>query len=163
MKLLHVCIALSSFVLHHSVSAQNVTALDCFTGLGGLGFDLGAYDRYDDFFRADSVMTLAQAGNYVGPKDIEEYVRFADASSPYFDTSEGITSDLQLKGIGSDGTCDFLSIFSNTYNTTASTTQGAGIVNIATMQGSSTAFQNKIRGSTSSIHNHSLISSLEPF
>jgi hypothetical protein len=47
-----------------------------FTGLGGLGFDLGQSDRWADaFFRADSVMTLAQAGNYVGPKDIEEYVR----------------------------------------------------------------------------------------
>jgi hypothetical protein len=36
------------------------------------GFDFEAYERYDEYFREDSVLVLAQAGRYTGPADIEE-------------------------------------------------------------------------------------------
>jgi hypothetical protein len=131
MKLLHVCIASISAVA--SVSAQNYTANDCFAGFGGLGFNLTSFERYDDYFTEDSVMTLAQAGNYIGPVDIEEYVRFVDESSPYFDaTDELVTSGAQLKGISDDGTCDFLIISSYQYSTNASKAR-ASIFNLAIM------------------------------
>jgi hypothetical protein len=69
-------------------------------------------------------MTLAQAGRYIGPEDIEEYVRFAATSTPehisFYDSSVRIAASApQFKGVSDDGTCDFLSITVNQYNTSA--------------------------------------------
>ena len=41
------------------------------------------FDLYENWFDDNSSMTLAQAGNYKGAGDIEEYVRFSSPSSPY--------------------------------------------------------------------------------
>jgi hypothetical protein len=122
MKLLNGYIAFISAVA--SVSAQTYTAADCLVALGGLGFDLTSYERYDEYFSDDSVMTLAQAGRYIGPKDIQEYVRFANKGTPehtsFYDNSVQIAlAAPQFKGVSDDGTCDFIGIFTNQYNTSA--------------------------------------------
>jgi hypothetical protein len=131
MKLLNVFIGFISTVA--SVSAQNYTATDCFVGFGGFGFNIGTYERYDEYFRDDSVMTLAQAGRYTGPADIEEYVRFADVTSPYMDTAESIAAAApQFKGVSEDGTCNFLIFGTSQYNTSA-TNSRASTFNVAYM------------------------------
>ena len=52
-------------------------------GFPDLAFDPWAFDRYDDFFDANSTFTLYPAGAYKGPASIQEYVKFASAESPY--------------------------------------------------------------------------------
>jgi len=57
------------------------------------GFDGGDYENYPRWFREDSVARLAQTGEYKGPNDIEEYVKFQNALySPYF-ASDDWTDD----------------------------------------------------------------------
>jgi hypothetical protein len=134
MKLLHVCVAFISTLA--PVSAQNYTANACLAGFAGLGLDLRAFERYDEFFSEDSVMTLAQAGAYTGPADIAEYVRFATDASPYVDTAVNLAAAApQLKGISDDGSCDFLTISVSQYNTSStisrsSTFNAAGMARI---------------------------------
>ena len=53
-------------------------------GLIPLLFDSMNYDYYDTVFRADSVLAFAQAGEYVGPEDIAEYITSVDSNvSPF--------------------------------------------------------------------------------
>ena len=79
-------------VLHASmdwlvkVAGSNVTAAECLVGAQNLAFDFEDFERYPIFFREESTMTLAQAGVYKGPKNIEEYTRFPYPSSPYLAT-----------------------------------------------------------------------------
>ena len=49
-------------------------------------FNPGIFDLYENWFDNNSSMTLAQAGNYKGVDDIEEYARFGFPSSPYIAT-----------------------------------------------------------------------------
>ena len=59
--------------------------LECHFRFISTGFDFGAFDKYEDFFDEDSVMRLVEAGVYVGPKSIKEYMWFQEGSySPYF-------------------------------------------------------------------------------
>jgi hypothetical protein len=106
-----------------SVSAQNYTANDCLVGFGGLDFDTSSYERYDEYFRDDSVMTLAQAGRYIGPEDIEEYVQFGDTSTPehisFYESAVRIATVPQFKGVSDDGTCEFLILVTDQFNTSA--------------------------------------------
>jgi hypothetical protein len=105
----------------------------CFAGFAGLGFDFEAYDRYDEYFREDSVLVLAQAGRYTGPAHIEEYVRFQDVTSPYIDIADKIaTAAPQFKGISDDGTCEFLVFLTSQYHTSANNSR-ASTFNVATM------------------------------
>mmetsp|Transcript_10716 Transcript_10716/g.15117 ORF Transcript_10716/g.15117 Transcript_10716/m.15117 type:complete len:93 (+) Transcript_10716:3-281(+) len=48
------------------------------------------YAAYDTFFHNDSVMQLAQAGEYIGPVAIEEYVKFASVDNPAILTREDL-------------------------------------------------------------------------
>jgi hypothetical protein len=58
--------------------------LRCVWALWRTNLDLSNFDRYDDYFRNESVVELAQAGEYQGVASIQEYVKFAFAgSSPY--------------------------------------------------------------------------------
>ena len=70
--------------------------LDCQTHFAALQFDLGAFERYNIFFRNSSRLVLPQAGYWYGAEDIEEYVRFGSDSSPYFDKTIRPINDLLL-------------------------------------------------------------------
>jgi hypothetical protein len=60
------------------------TRLRCFWALWQTKFDFSNFDRYNQYFRNDSIVELAQAGQYQGAASIQEYVRFAFAgNSPY--------------------------------------------------------------------------------
>jgi hypothetical protein len=129
MKLFNSYIAFISAAVA-SVSAQNYTATDCLGGFGGLDFDISSYERYDEYFSDDSVMTLSQAGRYIGPEDIEEYVRFADTSTPehtsfYEGAAQIAIAAPQFKGVSDDGTCQFLIILTNQYNTSATVSRAS--------------------------------------
>jgi hypothetical protein len=66
--------------------AQLPKRIECAIAYQGLGFDLLNYDEYPTYFRDDSVMQLAQAGEYVGPDAIVEYAKFAAPNSAYLTT-----------------------------------------------------------------------------
>ena len=62
----------------------SLTANECAGSFLGLDprLNLPEFDLYENWFDDNSIMTLAQAGNYKGAVDIEEYVRFSFPSSP---------------------------------------------------------------------------------
>ncbi|KAJ8601595.1 hypothetical protein CTAYLR_008452 [Chrysophaeum taylorii] len=62
---------------------NEIDMVKCITGFRRLAFVYNNFDMYPTYFNEESTMTLAQAGTYEGPEDIEEYVRYATASSPY--------------------------------------------------------------------------------
>ena len=66
----------------------SLTANECVGSFLALDppFNLGSFDLYETWFDDNSSMTLAQAGNYKGVDDIEEYARFGFPSSPYIAT-----------------------------------------------------------------------------
>jgi hypothetical protein len=52
-----------------------------------LGVDPGSFERYDAYFRNESVVHLAQTGSFQGAMGIKEYVQFAfSKTSPFFRT-----------------------------------------------------------------------------
>ena len=66
----------------------SLTANECVGSFLALDppFNPGIFDLYENWFDNNSSMTLAQAGNYKGVDDIEEYARFGFPSSPYIAT-----------------------------------------------------------------------------
>jgi hypothetical protein len=77
------------------------------------GFSLSNFENYDNFFRADSTMTLAQTGNYKGPADIAEYVGlglgFATEASPYIAKADLLKEDSMFKRFDEkNNVCEFL-------------------------------------------------------
>ena len=77
---------------------SSLTANECVGSFLALDppFNLRSYDLYETWFDDNSIMTLAQAGNYKGVDDIEEYVRFVYPSSPYIATVGTLREDLSL-------------------------------------------------------------------
>ena len=61
-----------------------------------LDFDLRDYDNYEKFFNEDSYILYAATGTYTGLAGIEEYVRFADESSPYVESIEKIDREVNV-------------------------------------------------------------------
>lgn len=97
-------------------TTATLTPTQCALGFQKLQFNLLSFDRYTLFFRSDSVLTLAEAGNYQGPANIEEYVRFGGPTSPYVNASKRIS--LKAYPTGFDpvkGTCAFLVSSVNKY------------------------------------------------
>lgn len=80
----------------------------CARGFAGLQFDLRDYDRYPVFFHNQTVGHFYPGGKWFGPKDIEEYFRFTDISSPFVERrcELGETS-VSFKGLTPDGLCSF--------------------------------------------------------
>ena len=76
----------------------SLTANECVGSFLALDppFNLGSFDLYETWFDDNSSMTLAQAGNYKGAGDIEEYVRFSSPSSPYIVALGDIRSDFSF-------------------------------------------------------------------
>ena len=98
----------SSVTVTVTSAEEEYTTAQC-AKFGLLGFDIFAYDRYESFFNEDSTVTLAQSGTYKGPKNIEEYVRFADATSPLIASAKDL-GDAGIFPSGFDpveGTCKF--------------------------------------------------------
>ena len=73
----------------------SLTANECVGSFLALDppFNPGIFDLYENWFDNNSSMTLAQAGNYKGVDDIEEYLQFAYPSSPYIAASGALRSD----------------------------------------------------------------------
>ena len=76
----------------------SLTANECVGSFLALDppFNPGIFDLYENWFDNNSSMTLAQAGNYKGAGDIEEYVRFSSPSSPYIVALGDIRSDFSF-------------------------------------------------------------------
>lgn len=67
----------------------------CFLRLGLLGFDGVSIERFDEFYREDSVQRIAETGEFVG-NDIREYAAAGASQSPYFDSAI-TTSNTDIK------------------------------------------------------------------
>lgn len=85
--------------------------IDCMASFTAMQFDIREYDQYHNYFREDSKVILPQAGQYVGPDAIEEYVRFTDESSPFIAEEKLLYSSLKFKEANvRTGMCTFLSM-----------------------------------------------------
>ena len=93
-------------------------------------FALVNFDKYDQYFRDDSVMVLAQTGQYISATNIEEYVKFSlPKYSPFF---MGDTADYEYidkyaipRYIGYDpetGLCEFQTMSRIRYQMNPATT-----------------------------------------
>lgn len=101
--------------------------LRCSLAMLQMGFDITQFDRYHEFFNDDSVMQLAQTGEYHGADDIKEYVKFALAMyTPYaVDIDPPIDPQLTVIGINrTSGQCEYLAIYDNKYTFEAETANG---------------------------------------
>lgn len=99
----------------------------CYLSILFLRFEFLDLDRYDSYFRSDSVMTLAQAGRYEGVDDIREYVNFGHPVSPFIaDGPNPIADDRFFGGYDWEtGQCKFTSVFQRNFKTSKETTAGA--------------------------------------
>ena len=81
------------------------------TGCGGfadLAVDIFAFERFPDFFDANSTFTLYPAGSYVGINAIQEYVKFASPESPFVESMTALPGGAgYLKGVNDAGECVF--------------------------------------------------------
>ena len=91
--------------------------IECHLRFALIQFDFGRFDKYDDYFSEDSVMRLTEAGVYVGPKSIREYMSFQNGKlSPYFLSDSTLHIQPNFKGYDSEkNECIFLSRFLNQY------------------------------------------------
>jgi len=97
------------------ISAQ-ITPRQCAGGFQKLQFNVSDYAKYPTYFSPESVMTLAEAGEYIGPGAIEEYVKFASLDAPYFLTDDTYAGKFEVAGFNpAKGTCDFLFHSASTY------------------------------------------------
>lgn len=91
--------------------------LRCFWALFKTKLDFSNFERYNQYFRNDSIVELAQAGEYQGAANIQEYVQFAFAgNSPYLlqgDTSKRRFSAQFLNH--QNGICEFRMLFKFQY------------------------------------------------
>lgn len=87
----------------------------CLLAFLRLDFSIGSFDKYNDYFRNESLVVLAQTGEYIGPEKIEEYVKFAfEDYSPFFGTGgEHLSSEsfVQYK----DGQCEYIALYYSNY------------------------------------------------
>eukprot|EP00549_Striatella_unipunctata_P016960 CAMPEP_0118698164 /NCGR_PEP_ID=MMETSP0800-20121206/15025_1 /TAXON_ID=210618 ORGANISM="Striatella unipunctata, Strain CCMP2910" /NCGR_SAMPLE_ID=MMETSP0800 /ASSEMBLY_ACC=CAM_ASM_000638 /LENGTH=180 /DNA_ID=CAMNT_0006597907 /DNA_START=35 /DNA_END=577 /DNA_ORIENTATION=- len=91
------------------VARDTVTLADCIRALIELDYEPYNFDRYPEYFRDDSIVTLPQAGAFKGADAIEEYVRFSASTSPYFESGEAtVTLRLEDAVQIEDGICSFL-------------------------------------------------------
>ena len=80
----------------------------CIGAFAHLQFDIFDYEKYPNYFHEDSKVVLSQAGTYTGPKNIEEYMRFADDSSPYIQERKNVVVKLDFKEVDKrTGICTF--------------------------------------------------------
>jgi hypothetical protein len=97
--------------------------------------DVRDFDRYEEFFREDSVVELAQTGAYRGPADIREYVSFLFPTSPFFTTEPQDYSDKRrlLSFDQETGECRFIDATFTRYNLDPAFTSGATVVDLVVM------------------------------
>ncbi|CAB9511596.1 expressed unknown protein [Seminavis robusta] len=87
--------------------AVTPTLTQCFGAMVQMNFGYNQRDRFPEFFREDSTMSYARAGTYQGLDEITEYVDFIQAGySAFVEESDG-TKDVEFRGIGPNGTCEF--------------------------------------------------------
>ena len=90
----------------------------CFWAFWKTDLDFANFDRYDQYFRNDSVVELAQAGKYVGAANIQEYVQFAfvGENSPYLLPGDTSQRQFSIRFLNyQDGLCEFRMLFKFQY------------------------------------------------
>ena len=115
-------------VLPSSLVFSQTTQADlCMFAFSQTGFVLTDVSKFPEFFKDDSTMTLAQAGNYKGAESIAEYVRFALSSSPYFATGPDneAFNFLYTNFDAPNNICEFLSVSKDRYSTDPAATRYA--------------------------------------
>jgi len=74
------------------------------------GFDIDNFDAYRSYFDENSIMVLAQTGEYKGVEEIEEYVKFTDGKfNPFLVTQTTIDEENTYLGYDREtDQCEFL-------------------------------------------------------
>ena len=122
------CRALLTFLLVSAAAPSSCSALffedpillpnvECFIKFFFLNFVPSNFDLYDTYFQNDTIMELAQTGQFIGPDGIKEYVRFAYGEfSPYFATGPtDRQTAISFQGY-EDGQCIFLAIYNSQFS-----------------------------------------------
>mmetsp|Transcript_10283 Transcript_10283/g.15739 ORF Transcript_10283/g.15739 Transcript_10283/m.15739 type:complete len:296 (+) Transcript_10283:44-931(+) len=98
-----------------SLSTNTVQAIyfaraRCYARFLAIGYSLLNYDRYNVYYRDDSKFVFALVGEFVGPEDIEEYIRLLDPSStPFYTDVRLLGPAIQFEGYNEEtGQCVFL-------------------------------------------------------
>ena len=134
MKISAIAAAMATGLLSlKSTTGQSHSPEHC-AAFSELDFDLGQFDKYPEYFRGDSVVTLAEAGSYMGEVNIAEYIRFATDSSPYLISSTPFYSaETTLTGFDwMTGECEFFASVSTTMLTDPEKTSSVEFI-VATM------------------------------
>lgn len=87
----------AALIANNVAAGQTTTPQVCLIGFQGLQFELFGFDNYPNYFREDSFIQLSQAGTYIGPDAIEEYVRFATSTSPFIANHDAKLGDTHSK------------------------------------------------------------------
>ncbi|KAJ8612686.1 hypothetical protein CTAYLR_002126 [Chrysophaeum taylorii] len=105
-------------VYHNDDDVNENDALKCISGFARTGFLFRNFHMYPSYFNEESTMTLAQAGTYEGPDDIEEYVRFALDTSPYVASELDLELLTTFKSFDAEtGICQFVLVQESDYIT----------------------------------------------
>ena len=85
------------------------TVSECYFGFGSLDFGLNKFENYENYFDANSTVTVAQTGVYEGLEGIEEYVRaLGDPSSPFIDAVDTLSTSPPSVSVDDEtGICKF--------------------------------------------------------
>ncbi|CAH0373419.1 unnamed protein product [Pelagomonas calceolata] len=92
-----------------------------------LGFDSLDFDRYDEYYKADSTLTLAPVGTFQGPDAIREYVKFLSPFSPFLDDFVEKYSESNIDPFrfnAATGTCVFTRAFQIEFKLSAPASPG---------------------------------------
>ena len=103
MRLIGTEALISVLALSVNLAAADISNYDCLTSLQQLGFNNNFYSfaKYPCYFRNTSYIKLAQAGIYIGPDSMEEYIRFASESCPYFRSWEILDTEFKMPTVTS--------------------------------------------------------------
>jgi hypothetical protein len=109
--------------------------ISCLLKLLSLDFDAAAFDRYDEFFRNDSVVQLVETGAFKGVDDILEYLQGGSEISPFY-VRDLETEDLQFSYRRYDrknSICEFEVKTTASFETDPTTTAGAVTIKYGAM------------------------------
>ncbi|KAL3911801.1 MAG: hypothetical protein SGARI_001469 [Bacillariaceae sp.] len=82
---------------------------ECAASFKAFNLDIFDLTRYDTYFRNTSTVVLAEAGEFVGPDAIAEYVSFATATSPYNEDQNELAIQVYPKRVDPNtGNCEFI-------------------------------------------------------
>jgi len=130
MYLPKIFLVLAFFVAPFLISAETTpptsapavdTAMACMQFLS-MEFGILNYDQYETYFKNDSYIILAEAGQYTGIEAMTEYVKFVTENSPFISTLTNLVTENHFMGYNETSEdCIFDNLYVSEWNTSALT------------------------------------------